>query len=380
MSSAPPSLQRLPPVANPAEAVLVISPWLEGWFLPALLAEAGLRCDLVSVCPSFRLSRHIRQLELVAAASALAPAALDILQQHGPYAWVVPCSDSLLGELAQRALLDPAYRCLLPLTANGSAAHLHSKIGLSRAFSAAGIPTPAWRVARDVATALQQAPALGWPLLVKRDGSAGGRGVTRCANPVELELAARSQAGRLFLLQEWRAGLLYSVEALYRQGMLQAFALSEIVAFSGQHGPSTRRRYGLPASQVPELETQLERIGNTLGLHGFTNISLVHGGDDRTEPPQFFECDVRPNAWIHLDRALGGDFARALQAAQPAAGRRACYRQLKPQILAPFRPPPTSGNAAEAWPYPPPNDAPPFLEAVLASGQLQRTTSAPEAV
>lgn len=365
-------------MANPAEAALVISPWLEGWFLPALLAEAGLHCDLVSACPSFRLSRHIHHLEVVEAAGALAPRALQLWQQHGPYRWVIAMSDSLLGELAQRALLDPRYRHLLPLTPNASTAHLHSKIGLSRAFSAAGIPTPAWRVASDPATALQQAPALGWPLLLKQDGSAGGRGVWRCETPAELGEAAANQTGKPFLLQQWRSGSLYSVEALFRQAQLQAFACSEGLAFSGQHGPSTHRRYGLPAGQIPELDNQLERIGSTLGLHGFANISLIHGG--AAEPPLFFECDVRPNAWIHLDRALGGDFARALRAAQPTTGRRACYPQLQPQILAPFRPPPTSGNAAEAWPYPPPNDAPAFLEAVLASGQLQRTTSAPEAV
>lgn len=402
----------MPPDPVQPAAVLVLSPWLEGWFLPALLAAAGLRCDLVSACPSFRLSRHIRRLVPVQAASALAPAALACWQNHGPYRWVIACSDSLLGELAQRALLEPAYRSLLPLTAQASSAHLHAKIALSRAFSAGGIPTPVWRVARDPASALQQAPALGWPLLLKQDASAGGRGVWLCRNPEELMQAAQVQAGRPFLLQQWRGGSLHSVEALYRQGTLQAYALSEVLASVGRYGPSTERRYGLPEDQIPELDVHLERIGTALGLHGFANISLIHAGG--AEPAQFIECDVRPNAWIHLDRALGGDFARALQAcaaaasasnrasaaetavspteapaiAQPAATwSRACYRFGAPRVFAPFRQPrpisatrssSSQGQASDAWPYPPPDDSPSFLEAVLASGQLNRITSRPK--
>jgi hypothetical protein len=400
------------PDMNQADAALVISPWLEGWFLPALFAAAGMPCDLVSACPVFRQSQRLRRLDLVSSAADLAPRALHLWRQHGPYAWVIACSDALLGELAQRALLDSAYRSLLPLMPLASTAHLHAKIGLSRAFTSAGIPTPAWRVARDPASALQQAPALGWPLLLKQDASAGGRGLWLCQNPEELSQAVQIQAGRPFLLQQWRDGRLYSVEALYRQGTLQAFALSEVLAGVGRYGPSTQRCYGLSVDRIPELEVHLERIGTALGLHGFTNISLIHAGG--AEPAQFIECDVRPNAWIHLDRALGGDFARALQACSaseadsnkasaaetgfspavaPAIGKpaatssRACYQFGASRILAPFhqpqlgsvpRPSSSQGQASETWPYPPPDDAPSFLAAVLASGQLDRITSLPK--
>jgi hypothetical protein len=312
------------PDMNQADAALVISPWLEGWFLPALFAAAGMPCDLVSACPVFHQSQRLRRLDLVSSAADLAPRALHLWRQHGPYAWVIACSDALLGELAQRALLDSAYRSLLPLTPLASTAHLHAKIGLSRAFTAAGIPTPAWRVARDPASALQQAPALGWPLLLKQDASAGGRGLWLCQNPEELSQAVQIQAGRPFLLQQWRDGRLYSVEALYRQGTLQAFALSEMLAGVGRYGPSTQRCYGLSVDRIPELEVHLERIGTALGLHGFTNISLIHAGG--AEPAQFIECDVRPNAWIHLDRALGGDFARALRL-RPTATRHQLRKQ-----------------------------------------------------
>jgi len=358
------------PDMNQADAALVISPWLEGWFLPALFAAAGMPCDLVSASPMFRHSRCLRRLDLVRSAAELAPQALQRWRQHGPYAWVIACSDALLGELGQRALLDPAYRCLLPLTPQAGTAHLHAKIGLSRAFTAAGIPTPAWRVARDPAGALQQATALGWPLLLKQDASSGGRGLSLCRNPEELAQAAVAQAGRPFLLQHWQAGRIYSVEALYRQGTLQAFALSEMLAGEGRFGPSTHRCYGLPVDQIPELDFHLERIGSALGLHGFANISLLHAGG--AEPAQFIECDVRPNVWIHLDRALGGDFARALQVCHapspdPSAWSRSCYRQLSRQIVAPF-----AGTTDAGWPYPPPDDAPAFLDALRNSGQLMR--------
>lgn len=327
--------------------------------MPALLAAAGLRCDLVSASPSFRLSRHIRRLELVDAARALLPAALACWQQDGPYRWVIGMTDSLLGELAQRVLLDPAYRCLLPLTAGAGTDHLYSKIGLSRAFSAAGIPTPAWGVARDAATALQQVAALGWPVLLKQDASAGGKGVWPCWNPAELAQAAARQSGQPFLLQRWLDGSLYSVEALYQHGLLRAFALSAVEACIRENGPSAQRRYGLPSDQIPELEVHLERIGAALGLHGFTNISLMHTPGAL---PQFFECDVRPNAWLQLDQALGGDFARALR----GTGSRACYTQLPAQSLIslPQRPLP-SPACPSALPCPPPDEDPAFLNVVL---------------
>lgn len=330
--------------------------------MPSLLTAAGLHCDVVSVAPSFRLSRHLRRLVQVDAASALAPAALACWEQEGPYQWVISMTDSLLGELAQRSLLDGRYRHLLPLKAQASPAHLHSKIGLSRAFSAAGIPTPPWRVARDPATARQQVAALGWPVLLKQDASAGGKGVWRCNQPEELAQAAAAQVARPFLLQQWVEGRLYSVEALYRHGHLLAFALSVMEEFIRPYGPSRQRCYGLPADQIPQLDSHLERIGHVLGLHGFANISLIVGSGD--DLPQFFECDARPNAWIQLDLALGGDFARALRAEPGRLGQR-CYAQLPCQSLAlHHRRPSVGGSKSGMASLSLPDEDPAFLKIV----------------
>lgn len=364
-----------------SEAVaLVISPWLEGWFMPSLLAEAGLRCDVVSGCAGFRHSRHVAWFGCVEAASGLAATALDFWRQRGPYQWVIAMSDSLLGELAQRALLDASYGCLLPLAPHAPREHLYSKIGLCRVLEAAGVPIPGWRVASDRELAFRFAADLGWPLMLKQDGSAGGRGVYACRDAVDLGRAVARLAGRSFLMQEWLEGPFFSVEALFCQGDLQSYVLSRMEACQGGHGPSTHRLYGLPLDAIPDLPSHLMVMGRALGLHGFANISLVHDGGKG--PPRFFECDARPNAWLHLDHAFGGDFAGALCAAScgRVAGElpvpMAAYQDLPRQSVAPFRRRSKGGcDQPEAWPYQPPDDDPAFLDFVWRSGQLTRSTA-----
>ena len=384
--------------ATAAKSALVISPWLEGWFMPALFTSAGMHCDVVTACSTFAMSQHIRQLSLVQAANELAPTALDCWQTAGPYEWVVSMNDSLLGELGQRALLDPAYRVLLPLTPGACTKHLHSKIGLSRSFSMAGIPTPDWRVAQDPSTALVQAKSLGYPLLVKQDASAGGKGVWSCNTEAELTGAAKRQSGRSFLLQKKVAGSIFSVEALFHQSELKAYALSKIEGFEKDFGPSTCRLYGV-GNDIPNLDERLKQIGRHLGIHGFTNISLVH--NETSGKPEFFECDVRPNAWLHLDKALGDDFSEALRHCIPAftkagsTNRKSitslninqentsarsnetrplyCYKKLTRQKIKPFIE--RRQNQIKSrwnWKYPPPNENPMFLKAVVDSGQLTR--------
>ncbi len=358
-------------------AALVISPWLEGWFMPSLLAAAGLRCDVVSGCAGFRHSRHATRLGCVQAANSLATTAMDFWRQHGPYQWVIAMSDSLLGELAQRALLDASYGSLLPLSSQAPREHLYSKIGLCRVLEAAGVPIPGWRVASDREMTLRFAAELGWPLMLKQDGSAGGRGVYACVDAADLDRAVERLAGRSFLMQEWVHGRIFSVEALFFQGDLRSFALSRMEAFEGRHAPSIHRLYGLTLDVIPDLRSHLMEMGRALGLHGFANISLVHDGGKG--PPRFFECDARPNAWLHLDHAFGGDFAGALRVASTGQVDRelpapmAAYQDLPRQIVAPFRRRCEGGlDQPESWPYQPPDDDPTFLDFVWSSGQLTR--------
>jgi len=355
------------------DTALVVSPHLQAWFMPALITRAGLICDLVCACDSYQCSRHIRNLGIVDRVSALAVKALQFCQKYGPYDWVFVISDSLQGELVQRSLLDCQYCQLLPLTAEASTSHIHSKIGLSRLLSANEIPTPDWRVASDAESALRHSCDLTWPIVLKQDGSVGGKGIWKCENAAELVNAADAQAGRSFLLQRWESGVLHSVEALYRQGALCVYALSEVEAYMGNHGSSFQRRYGLSFDAVPDLEAILDRIGQSLGLHGFVNMSLIFGGDPQL--PRIFECDVRTVAWLAIDHLLGGDFARALGSKQqPVPGRRLAYSSLTEQSISPFLP---KASALEysllKWPFQPLEDEKAFLDIVLSSGILRRS-------
>ena len=71
-----------------APCALLISPSSEGWFLPALLAQAGWQCDVVSLSEVFGLSAHVRRLHLVHQVARLGTQALQVFEQAGGYAWV----------------------------------------------------------------------------------------------------------------------------------------------------------------------------------------------------------------------------------------------------------------------------------------------------
>jgi hypothetical protein len=360
-------------------AALVISPWLEGWFLPALFASAGISCDVVTACPVFRLSACCRRLCVVPSASHLVAEGLQCVQQYGPYDWVIPASDSLLGEIVQRSALHASYRELMPLAVDADPSHLNSKIGLSRLLSAVGLSTPPWRVAHDSAGVLEAGFSLGLPVLIKLDASSGGQGIRQCQTIDDLEAAAADPLIWPCLIQAQLRSPVYSVEALFCRSRLVCFSVSRMLATVSEFGPSAARCYGLPEREVPDLHLHLQRLGVALGLHGFANISFVYPRDSQV--PCFFECDARPNAWIGLDWSLGGDFARHLQRSlmqrfdlltpsQPEL----CYPNLMMHEVAPFF---SRGEAVEEEQQSgrfvvPPNEASALFDAVFQSGQLHR--------
>jgi hypothetical protein len=288
---------------------LVLSPSTEGWFLPALLAQAGWRCEVVSLSGLYALSAHVRCLHHVEQVERLADRALEVLEAGLDAAWVIVASDELLAELRQRALLDRRYLALLPLAGPAGLAHLFSKFQLSRILDRSGLATPAWRVATSADEALQAAEELGYPCFLKRDAGNGGRGVARCLSSEELHDQALRWAAEPLLVQEELRGRLWGVEALFWRGHLQAYAASESLEEMHPFGPSVRRRYGGLLEEGGALEQLLRQLGKALLAHGWANISLIQTMDGRWH---CFEADLRPTVWLAMDQALGGAFANAI--------------------------------------------------------------------
>lgn len=312
-------------VARPS--ALVISPSTEGWFLPSLLARAGWNCDVVSLVDVYSRSACVRSLYHSSEPKAFVDLALRVHGEDPGYAWVVPASDEILGELCARSLLDKSVLPLLPVDAAASRIHLFSKINLSRALDRHGIATPRWAVVRGGAEAIERAESMGYPCFVKRDRSSGGRGTWFCREPAELIAAAGCFEGQAFLLQQAIDGVLWSVEALYWHGQLRAYALSRVLGSIHRFGPSLERRYWADGLAMPGLLPLLEKLGLALSAHGWANISLVT--DSALGSPYCIEADLRPNAWIALDQFLGGDFAAVVRdlLAPSSAGTIECYRR-----------------------------------------------------
>lgn len=285
---------------------LVLSPSTEGWFLPALLAQAGWSCEVVSLSGLYAQSAHVRRLHHVEQVERLADQALEVLQAGLDAAWVIVASDELLADLRQRALLDRRYLALLPLVGQAGLAHLFSKHELSRVLNRSGLATPDWRVVNGPEAALQAAQEIGYPCFLKRDSCNGGRGVVRCLSSDELNHQVVRWAPEPLLVQQELKGRLWGVEALFWHGKLQAYAPSEILEEIRAFGPSLRRRYGGLIEERLALEQLLLQLGEALLAHGWANISLIQSIDCRWH---CFEADLRSTAWLALDQALGGDFA-----------------------------------------------------------------------
>lgn len=287
---------------------LLISPSSEGWFLPALMASAGWRCDVVSISGVYNLSAHVHRLHQVQQVARLADEALRVFEQEGIYDWVIPASDDMLGELCTRSLLDRRFLKLLPITGPEGRKHLFSKVNLSRIFSRHSVPTPAWAAVHNITEGLQQGELLGYPCFAKRDRSYGGVGTYRCDNPAALQEISARLEGEPFLLQQELRGELWGAEALYWKGELRAFAASLCLSTIREYGPSLQRNYGC---QTPAgLDSLLHQVGEALGAHGWANITVVKPDDCLL---QCIEADLRPNIWLALDEHLGGDFARAIR-------------------------------------------------------------------
>ncbi|MCC6313764.1 MAG: phosphoribosylamine--glycine ligase [Thermomicrobiales bacterium] len=97
-----------------------------------------------------------------------------------------------------------------------------SKTFAKRFLSEHAIPTPGWAVFTDADTALAHAARADYPLVVKADGLAAGKGVTVCASFAEAAAAIRAalvegafgEAGRRVIVEEFVTGKEVSVIAL----------------------------------------------------------------------------------------------------------------------------------------------------------------------
>lgn len=225
------------------------------------------------------------------------------------YDWIVLGDDDSL-RLVERYAPEEFASKVLPLSKREHRSLLSSKAGLSRLAAKFNIPTPPFAIYKE-GDGVRESEQVSFPLLLKVDVSAGGRGVFFCASQEDVDsvlLRLPPHKKRALLFQKYITGKNISVEALYKNGRLLEYASSTVLkTLSGEFTVSAVRRY-----QVYDgLEELLTRIGRALGFDGFCSYTFMR--EEASGVFYLVEADLRPHAWFSFSRFAGADFSRGIR-------------------------------------------------------------------
>ena len=286
---------------NPKRALLIGRDYFLAWTLPQLLARAGFSVDVVSSSRVMSRCKFVQNCDIVSFRQSLIPVIVERMKKH--YDWVIITEDGLLTDVLQSNLSLEVKLRILPVQQEKDFAHLYSKIGLSRMFSAEGVCTPLFAVVHNLPQALSEAEQLGYPLLLKRDSSCGGNGIFEINSSADLHSIDSDLFHKSILLQKKITGIELDLSALYFEGNLIHFNYAKVEKTCWKFGISSIRTYH-PISLVDEqIFQELAHIGKVLGAHGFTNIGCIQAEERRF----YFEADMRPNVWVEFPKFFGED-------------------------------------------------------------------------
>ena len=169
---------------------------------------------------------------------------------------------------------SPARRSNSPQNRAESVLATRDKSVLRERLAAAGIPSPAWHIARfdddPAATAATVKQRLGWPVVIKPLALNGSRGVIRANNAAALQRAVerlhrllarptvRDECGDTadrFLVEQYIPGQEVALEGLLRGGQLHTLALFDKP--DPLEGPFFEETIYVTPSRLPESQQQL---------------------------------------------------------------------------------------------------------------------------
>lgn len=219
-----------------------------------------------------------------------------------------------------------------------AAARLETSKAFAKAFMARhGVPTARFLVAADAseAEAVVTGAPLGWPLVIKADGLAGGKGVVIALDPKEAMSAVREamvdrrfgDAGGTVVFEECLRGPEVSVFALSDGGTARVLlsAQDHKRAFDNDEGPNTGGMGAFAPSPLytPELDARvraeiIDPVIAGMRAEGHSYTGFLYAGLMLTaDGPKVIEFNARfgdPEAQVVLP-ALSGPFAKVLMAA-----------------------------------------------------------------
>lgn len=284
--------------------------WKAATDIPYLFKRAGCDVDVFSCVRSRLLRGSIYTTWFVAPEDkAEYVQKLKTIVETGSYDWIVAGDDAVLRIFATLPDNEPLLPKLIPLSKLENQFILGSKAGHSLACTLYGILTPTYAVYDELQNPKILAEQVSFPLLLKIDQSAAGRGVFLCTtdDDVAMHLARLThQQKEKLVFQHYITGDTVGVETLYKQGTLIAYAYSIATkTLEDQFGISSERRY----VACPAIEEQLRFIGKSLGVHGFCSMTFIHDGSSH----YLIEADLRPQTWFRFARFAGVDFSEGIR-------------------------------------------------------------------
>ncbi len=239
---------------------------------------------------------------------------------------VVPLDDMAAGVLRDIAASPRTGAAVRHLVERSLGDPAHYRTACSRArlidlAAALGLRTPAQRPLDAATTAAGAAAALGYPLMVKREGTCGGSGVAIVRGAADLAGAVRAadrkarakralrrlvgfrpdRGGAAITLQAHVAGVLaMRTVACDRGRVLDGLSLAAEQLDPPVTGSSTVVR---PLDH-PEMEATARVLAAALGLSGFASFDFILSPDGAAH---LIEMNARPVGSGHLARHFGHD-------------------------------------------------------------------------
>jgi len=301
----------------------------------------GARCEIAGPAASFAaLTRYVQKLYRLPELGGPALRAFVLARRLNRFVeasapdLIVP-----LDELAAGVLRDP--RVVGRASAN-TRRLLFASLGAPEGFCAArsrrrlsaladevGVRTPRTRALENLAAARGAAAEFGYPLVVKRELTAGGGGILIAHDDRSLsrgwrrsQLVARAKSGLSFIegyrgeavahvAQEFIAGELAFRNSACRDGVELA-GVNFVAAHRDprETGPS---RY-IRQTENAEMERSARAIIGALGMSGFVSFDFIVDGEDRAH---LLELNPRATGSTHLGKLFGADLIAALIRAPP---------------------------------------------------------------
>ncbi len=206
----------------------------------------------------------------------------------------------------------------LPYTGSGvlGSALAMDKVAAKRLWRGMGLPTPPFVVPGDE-EALEQAGALGWPLMVKPAHEGSSIGMSRVTSAAELQEAwvRARQFDHEVLVERWIQGREYTV-AILGDRALPAIRLETPREFYDYHAKyqADDTRYHIPCGLGEQEEAAIQRLAlkafKALGASGWGRVDLMV---DDSGQPWLIEANTVPGMTDHslvpmAAQAAGLDF------------------------------------------------------------------------